>query len=167
MCWFLSVWFLPVARDVGLCANRNHVRSNVNFHYNYIQAFSTSASYLFSKKTKQVFWATVVDALRSECLWNFYGMSELSCFFEYQCWCSMCFARGAQFFTLREWCHGHNLRLTSSLVVDADRMFSALTQDFKGSPPTSEVCFFIAQQKSFHGCGFHVVKISCQSLYFF
>lgn len=66
--------------------------------------------------------------------------------FKYQCWCSMCFARGAQFFTLREWCHGHNLRLTSSLVVDADRMFPALTRDFKGSPPASEVCFFIAQQ---------------------
>lgn len=43
----------------------------------------------------------------------------------------VCFVRGAQFFTLREWCHGHNLRLTTSHIMDADRMFSALTQDFK------------------------------------
>lgn len=52
-------------------------------------------------------------------------------------------ARVAQFFTLRERCHGHkNLWLTTSHVMDAHRIptFFSLhslyrTQDFKGSPP--------------------------------
>lgn len=78
----------------------------------------------------------------------------------------VCFARGAQFFTLRERCHGHNLRLTTSHVVDADRKLSAAAPGFYQSPrtlwmPLRFVLFVFAQKKLFPGCGFQVVKISC------
>lgn len=65
--------------------------------------------------------------------------------------------------SLREWCHGHNLWLTTSHVMDADRMFSALTRDFLSFASCFGVAevfvFHCSKRNVLHGRGLQVVLI--------
>lgn len=125
LCWFLSVLVSssPCSRSLLLGYVRIETRVRLrNFLISCIQChFSLSKK----KKYSEPLWSIQSSRCIQRNWGTWVGMSKLFVFFLFIKTSADVFvllARVAQFFTLREWCHGHKTSdITTSHVMDADR----------------------------------------------